>query len=88
MNAGSDDWNCAYTFNDNLILNNNKTNPLGLKIKTAIVGFGSAFSISGVTYDKSKTQVENIAQNVEGRMAPKPPSSPTGRKATFLSAIY
>ena len=61
LNAGSDDWNCAYTFNDNLILNNNKTNPLGLKIKTAIVGFGSAFSISGVTYDKSKTQVENIA---------------------------
>ena len=60
-NAGSDDWNCAYTFNDNLILNNNKTNPLGLKIKTAIVGFGSAFSISGVTYDKSKTPAENIA---------------------------
>lgn len=59
-NSGND-WNCAYTFNDNLLLMNRQTNPLGLKIKTAIVGFGSSFALSdGTTYDKGKTKEENI----------------------------
>lgn len=55
----SDDWSCAYKFNDNLLLNNSKTNPLGLKIKTAIVGFGSSFN-SITSFDKSKTQQQNL----------------------------
>ncbi|RZF56933.1 pilus assembly protein PilY [Acinetobacter halotolerans] len=57
--AGSD-WNCAYTFNNNLLLNNSSTNPLDLKVKTAIVGFGSSFN-SVESFDKAKTQAENIA---------------------------
>jgi len=55
----SDDWSCAYKFNDNLLLNNSKTNPLGLKIKTAIVGFGSSFN-SITSFDKTKTQQQNL----------------------------
>ncbi|MCH7335852.1 PilC/PilY family type IV pilus protein [Acinetobacter sp. NIPH 2699] len=57
--AGSD-WNCAYTFNNNLLLNNSSNNPLALKIKTAIVGFGSSFN-NVESFDKSKTQAQNIA---------------------------
>ena len=54
------DWNCAYTFNDYLLLNNSKINPLGLKVKTAVVGFGSSFN-NVTSFDKKKTQAENIA---------------------------
>lgn len=57
--VGGGDWNCAYTFNNNLLLNDGKTNPLGLKIKTAIVGFGSSFN-NVTSFDKRKTQAQNI----------------------------
>jgi type IV pilus assembly protein PilY1 len=51
-------WNCMHNFVQNLL--NPSKNPLGLKIKTAVVGFGKDFN--GVTsYDKNKTQEQNIA---------------------------
>lgn len=51
-------WECMHNFVQNLL--NPSKNPLGLKIKTAVVGFGQDFN--GVTsYDKNKTQEQNIA---------------------------
>ncbi|USE83528.1 PilC/PilY family type IV pilus protein [Acinetobacter tibetensis] len=51
-------WECMHNFVQNLLTPTK--NPLGLKIKTAVVGFGQDFN--GVaSYDKNKTQEENIA---------------------------
>jgi type IV pilus assembly protein PilY1 len=51
-------WDCMHNFVQNLL--NPSKNPLSLKIKTAVVGFGQDFN--GVTsYDKNKTQEQNIA---------------------------
>lgn len=47
--------NCALAFNQKLL----NSNPLGLKIKTAVVGFGGDFNKID-SYDPKKTQAENL----------------------------
>lgn len=51
-------WDCMHKFVANLL--DSTKNPLGLKIKTAVVGFGSDFN-EVTSFDKGKTQAENIA---------------------------
>lgn len=56
--ASNTSWDCMHKFASNLL--DSSKNPLGLKIKTAVVGFGSDFN-SVTSFSKSKTQAENIA---------------------------
>ena len=51
-------WDCMHKFVANLL--DSTKNPLGLKIKTAVVGFGSDFN-AVTSFNKGKTQAENIA---------------------------
>lgn len=51
-------WDCTHKFAGNLI--DAAKNPLNLKIKTAVVGFGNSFN-SVTSFDKAKTQAQNIA---------------------------
>ena len=51
-------WDCMHKFVANLL--DSTKNPLGLKIKTAVVGFGSDFN-AVTSFSKTKTQAENIA---------------------------
>lgn len=53
-------WDCINKFNLNLL---DKTkNPVGLKFKTAVVGFGKDFTTDDLkSYDKNLTQAQNIA---------------------------
>ncbi len=51
-------WNCMYSFAETL--NDPTKNPLGIRVKTAVVGFGrNYFNIP--KYDKTKTKTENLA---------------------------
>lgn len=52
-----DDWNCINSLAIDLL--NPAKNLMGLKFKTAVVGFGGDFN-STASYDKNKTQEENI----------------------------
>ena len=53
----ADGWDCSHKLSQFLI--DSTKNSIGLKIKTAVVGFGSSFN--GVaSYDKNKTQEQNI----------------------------
>lgn len=56
--ASTTGWSCMHEFVKNL-LDSNK-NPLGLKVKTAVVGFGSDFN-SVPSYSRSLSETENIA---------------------------
>lgn len=56
--SSSDGWACTNKMNEALI--NPNLNGKGLKFKTAVVGFGNSFN-SIASYDKNKTQAENIA---------------------------
>uniref|UniRef100_UPI001C081FB7 hypothetical protein n=1 Tax=Acinetobacter indicus TaxID=756892 RepID=UPI001C081FB7 len=50
-------WSCTGNFAKALL--NESQNPAGLKIKTAVVGFGSTFN--GLpSYDKGLTQAQNL----------------------------
>ena len=51
-------WDCMHKFAQNLL--NATNNPAGLKIRTAVVGFGSAFN-NLASFDRTKTQAQNIA---------------------------
>ena len=58
--AGDNDnpaTSCVLAFNEKLLT---QSNPLSLKIKTAVVGFGGDFN-SITSYDPNKTRAENIA---------------------------
>lgn len=50
-------WNCMHNFTKNLL--DSTKNPLGLKIKTAVVGFGSDFN-SIESFNKALSQEENL----------------------------
>ncbi|WP_434534020.1 pilus assembly protein [Acinetobacter guillouiae] len=50
-------WGCIHTMTRTLL--NPDSNPKGLKFKSAVVGFGSDFN-NVPSYDKTKTQQENI----------------------------
>ncbi|MFC3902983.1 PilC beta-propeller domain-containing protein [Acinetobacter marinus] len=53
----SGSWDCIHKMATTLLTP--ASNPIGLKVKTAVVGFGSDFN--GVTsYDRTKTQEQNI----------------------------
>jgi type IV pilus assembly protein PilY1 len=52
----SSNWDCQHKAARELI---NKKNPLGLEIRTALVGFGNEFE-TVTSYDKTKTQQQNI----------------------------
>ncbi len=57
--ANTDDgWDCIHKFALKLL--DATANPLGLKIRTAVVGFGSEFNDSP-SYNKTLTQAQNIA---------------------------
>lgn len=56
--SSDDGWDCTNKMNAALIEPN--LNGKGLKFKTAVVGFGKSFN-SIASYDKNKTQAENIA---------------------------
>ena len=56
--SNSDSFDCLNKMALRLI--NPATNPSGLKIKTAVVGFGNNFN-NVTSYDKGKTQAQNIA---------------------------
>ncbi|MBK0064782.1 MULTISPECIES: pilus assembly protein PilY [unclassified Acinetobacter] len=51
-------WDCMHKFVQNLL--NTVNNPAGLKIRTAVVGFGSDFNNLS-SFDRTKTQAQNIA---------------------------
>ena len=51
-------WDCMHKFALNLL--NASNNPAGLKVRTAVVGFGSAFN-NLASFDRTKTQAQNIA---------------------------
>lgn len=51
-------WNCIQQFSQFLL--NNGSNPVGLKIKTAVVGFGSDFNIIP-SFNRSLSLEENLA---------------------------
>ncbi len=50
-------WNCIHNFTKNLL--DSTKNPLGLKVKTAVVGFGSDFN-SIESFNRSLPQEENL----------------------------
>ena len=50
-------WDCIHKFSQ--VLLDSEKNPAGLVFKTAVVGFGSEFN-NVPSYDKTKTQQENI----------------------------
>ncbi|MDM1329620.1 pilus assembly protein PilY [Acinetobacter indicus] len=50
-------WNCMHNFTKNLL--DAAKNPLGLKIKTAVVGFGSGFN-SIDSFNRALSQEENL----------------------------
>lgn len=50
-------WNCMNTFTERLI--DPTQNPLGVKVKTALVGFGRNY-FDVPKYDKAKTKAENL----------------------------
>lgn len=50
-------WDCVHNFTKNLL--DSTKNPLGLKIKTAVVGFGSDFN-SIESFNKALSQEENL----------------------------
>lgn len=53
-------WDCINKFN--LTLLDKAQNPVGLKFKTAVVGFGKDFTADDLkSYDKNLTQAQNIA---------------------------
>lgn len=54
----ADGWDCIHKFALKLL--DATANPLGLKIRTAVVGFGSEFNDSP-SYNKTLTQAQNIA---------------------------
>lgn len=54
----SSGWNCTHEFVKTLL--DQSKNPAALKIKTAVVGFGSDFNDLS-SFDRTKTQAENIA---------------------------
>ena len=70
LNTTSTNFSCTSTSSNGtsfdclnkmaLRLLNPATNPSGLKIKTAVVGFGNSFN-NVTSYDKGKTQAQNIA---------------------------
>lgn len=62
---GDDGWDCVNNFSQALL--NEGSNPLGLKIKTAVVGFAEAFQ-SIPSFDKNLSQAVNIA-NIEASSA-------------------
>lgn len=51
-------WNCMYSFAETL--NDPTKTPLGLRVKTAVVGFGRNY-FDVPKYDKTKTKDENLA---------------------------
>ncbi len=53
----SNNWDCQHKGARALI---NKNNPLGLEVRTAVVGFGDLFE-TVTSFDRNKTQAENIA---------------------------
>ena len=64
-------WSCIGNFSQSLL--RESSNPANLKIKTAVVGFGSSFN--GIdSYNKNLTQAQNIANinnaSVSGNLAP------------------
>ena len=64
-------WSCIGNFSQSLL--SEDSNPANLKIKTAVVGFGSSFN--GISsYNKNLTQAQNIANinnaSVAGNLAP------------------
>lgn len=65
-NSGSG-WDCINQFNLNLL--DKAKNPVGLKFKTAVVGFGKDFTADDLkSYDKNLTQAQNIA-NIDASSA-------------------
>ena len=56
--ASTEGWACMHEFVKNLL--DASKNPLGLKVKTAIVGFGHDFN-SVPSYSKNLSEAENIA---------------------------
>lgn len=50
-------WDCIHNFTKNLL--DSTKNPLGLKVKTAVVGFGSDFN-SIESFDRALSQEENL----------------------------
>jgi len=54
----ADGWDCIHKFALKLL--DATANPLGLKIRTAVVGFGSEFN-DAPSYNKTLTQAQNIA---------------------------
>ena len=60
-------WDCINKFNLNLL--DKAKNPVGLKFKTAVVGFGKDFTADDLkSYDKNLTQAQNIA-NIDASSA-------------------
>ena len=56
--SSANGWSCMQAFVQNLL--DSTKNPLGLKVKTAVVGFGNAFN-SVPSYSKTLSEAENIA---------------------------
>lgn len=55
-------WNCMHEFVRNLL--DSTKNPLGLKVKTAVVGFGSEFN-NVASFNKAISQEENLKPFLE-----------------------